>query len=336
MNEPQHSQGSFVRSDSRSHHNATTKNVLIYFITGNPGYIGYYHTFLDRLFDLISAPGSATTQKIQWAIVGKSLQGFEPTPENISHGPFDFPDVIEATYEDVISQKIIYDDRRDQPYDGIILIGHSVGSYIALEVLSRIRRSSPSLSSPKMDAILLFPTVTHIAKSPSGVKFSTLFSIPHFPQLVHYISQYGFWALPDSALLWAVKKITGMPDDAAAVTAKFLRSKTGVAQSLHMARDEMATITDDKWEDEVWGVESEEKTGEAPRLVFYFGKDDHWVADHTRDALIKARGNTGKRAKMVVDEDKIPHGFCIHHSEQVAKKVRGWVEEMVQPMLNSD
>ena len=132
-----------------------------------------------------------------------------------------------------------------------------------------------------------------------------------------------------------------MPDDAAGVTAHFLRSKTGVAQSLHMARDEMATITEDKWDEEIWGVEGEDikragsekkgagKLGEAPRLVFYFGEDDHWVADHTRDALIKARGSGSGRVKMVLDEDNIPHGFCIHHSVQVAEKVQTWVGEMV-------
>lgn len=132
-----------------------------------------------------------------------------------------------------------------------------------------------------------------------------------------------------------------MPDDAAGVTAHFLRSKTGVAQSLHMARDEMATITEDKWDAEIWGVEGEDikraglekngagKLGEAPRLVFYFGEDDHWVADHTRDALIEARGNGSGRVKMVLDEDNIPHGFCIHHSVQVAEKVKTWVGEMV-------
>lgn len=140
----------------------------------------------------------------------------------------------------------------------------------------------------------------------------------------------------------AVKRITGMPDDAAGVTAHFLRSKTGVAQSLHMARDEMAIITEDKWDEEIWGVEGEhekragvakkngeEKLGEAPRLVFYFGEDDHWVADHTRDALIKARGNGSDRVKMVLDEDRVPHGFCIHHSVQVAEKVKTWIGEMV-------
>lgn len=330
-----HSQGTYLRTLAPSlRHNTSTKSVLIYFITGNPGYIGYYHTFLDSLSSFLTSTSS--TPNTNFTLLGRSLQGFEPTPENITHGPFDFPEVIDATYRDVLEQK-------EKGFDVIILIGHSVGSYIALEVLSRLRGSDRRSSSPnpppdtktKLNAILLFPTVTHIAQSPSGVKFRTLFSIPKFPTLVHYLSQFGFWALSDSILKAAVKRITGMPENAAAVTAHFLRSKTGVAQSLHMARDEMKTITEDKWDAEIWGVEGEKKEkSEAPRLVFLFGEDDHWVADHTRDALIKARGNGSDRVKMVLDEDKIPHGFCIHHSGQVAEKVKTWVESMVGEVLD--
>jgi hypothetical protein len=63
-----------------------------------------------------------------------------------------------------------------------------------------------------------------------------------------------------------------------------------------MARDEMATITSDKWDDEVWGAAHVSPTGEprAP-LFFLFGKSDHWVADETRDELLRARGRRSRR-----------------------------------------
>jgi hypothetical protein len=43
------------------------------------------------------------------------------------------------------------------------------------------------------------------------------------------------------------------------------------------------------------------------------------VANHTRDALIAARGkdSTGESASypvMIIDKDSIPHGFCIRKS----------------------
>lgn len=66
----------------------------------------------------------------------------------------------------------------------VILIGHSVGSYIAMEVLRRHReqrKASAALSDGNDDfdiefdiigGIMLFPTVIDIAKSPSGVKLT--------------------------------------------------------------------------------------------------------------------------------------------------------------------
>jgi hypothetical protein len=46
----------------------------------------------------------------------------------------------------------------------------------------------------------------------------------------------------------------------------------------HMARDEMNIITEDKWDEEIWGVENPEnedgKDGKKiPTLVFYFGQN---------------------------------------------------------------
>lgn len=83
-----------------------------------------------------------------------------------------------------------------------------------------------------------------------------------------------------------------------------------------MARDEMNEITEDRWDEEIWDASaSDPKTAQA-KLIFYFGKDDHWVAEHTRDELIQSRAFREERPdetrpKMVIDEDGIPHGFCI-------------------------
>ncbi len=97
----------------------------------------------------------------------------------------------------------------------------------------------------------------------------------------------------------------------------------------------MQTITDDKWDEDIWGAESDDVNHQSSpaKLIFYFGQNvrfytlmvfmmtnnltqDHWVADHTRDALIAARGRSEGAASnskpvMIIDQDKIPHGFCI-------------------------
>jgi hypothetical protein len=80
----------------------------------------------------------------------------------------------------------------------------------------------------------------------------------------------------------------------------------------------MIQITADKWDSEIWGALHRSPTGiPRPKMFFYFGERDHWVADHTRDELIKLRGRTSTTMSedwkpwMEIDKMDTPHGFCI-------------------------
>lgn len=99
------------------------------------------------------------------------------------------------------------------------------------------------------------------------------------------------------------------------VTTAFLTSPHGVRQALHMGRDEMSQITSDKWDDEVWGAAHPSASGsERAKLFFLFGKEDHWVAEGTREELMRVRGSGRENwmPRMEVEETgSVPHGFCI-------------------------
>jgi hypothetical protein len=94
-----------------------------------------------------------------------------------------------------------------------------------------------------------------------------------------------------------------------------------LTRTSHMAADEMRTITSDKWSDDVWGVSSPSATKTASNLAppaqlfFYFGRDDHWVAERTREEIVTSRGSgneeEGKGPRMVVCEEAVPHAFCL-------------------------
>lgn len=87
-----------------------------------------------------------------------------------------------------------------------------------------------------------------------------------------------------------------------------------------MAADEMRDITVDKWNDEVWGISNPEIPSRQPaKLVFYFGRNDHWVAEQTRDDIIRIRSLQAAQCKkrgpkIVVCDDHILHGFCVGKS----------------------
>ena len=372
---------------------------IVFFVTGNPGLIPYYHVFLSIL--------SNTEPTTSCVIAGFSLGGFETEADNEKDpglATLQFPDGppapgniyglgeqieltekrLEALVKRVYAQHAgpsTESDSKDTPQPEVILLGHSVGAYIVLELIRR-RAEQQQRKSRQIDdgcaasvdfnikgAILITPTVSHIAQSASGRVLTPLVTfVPAFAALVAGAARGLVAVLPGTLLRALVGRVTGMPDQkvdagvgegekkglmgALDATVAFLESETGVRQALEMAGDEMRMIGEDQWGEQVWGAAGVGTTGmdEAagagggselvggqtkwtgrPKLVFYFAKTDHWIADHTRNNLVRLRGRTDGRGEewkpeMVVDEENgLEHGWCIRQSELVAGKAGQWI-----------
>ncbi|KAI9818416.1 MAG: hypothetical protein M1827_000475 [Pycnora praestabilis] len=340
----------------------------IFFITGNPGLISYYTTFLAHLSAILNTPSPSQSKLDQYLrgplrsqsqnppkfhVFGASLAGFE-TSSHLPH-PLSLQEQIQYTesrlHEYVRLQRAKLQEDMDGSSSGpvkIILVGHSVGAYILLELLRRnsdhgmADRNAMSM----VGGVLLFPTVTHIAKSPLGLSVGKILQLPHFALIISTLVHILTSLVPRLLLYALVRLITRFPKEAATTTVDLITSPMGVRQALHMARDEMTTITADRWDTDIWGASTAppSQTHTAPaKLVFHFGRQDHWVANHTRDELIAARGyredEGGEEAerndwkpKMDIDDQEVPHGFCLErkHSLMVAEKVKGSVEEIVR------
>lgn len=127
---------------------------------------------------------------------------------------------------------------------------------------------------------------------------------------------------PHWLLISLIQRLTGHNEGAAKVTSAFLRSNYGVLQALYMGRFELLEMTHDKWSDDVWNGpsyanETEKPQIDRPKLYFYWGENDHWIANSTRDAVIASRARRGSdpadegKPHMEVDLHGIPHDFCI-------------------------
>jgi pimeloyl-ACP methyl ester carboxylesterase len=209
---------------SASHH-------LIFFITGNPGLISYYDTFLGYLHQLLSEQSNLSKSNV-FHIYGESLAGFgdTDTPSKTTGHPYTLEDQIQTRLQCLKDQRIPSGSRQGQQYDSIILMGHSVGTYILLEVLQRLRKSASTLNVTA--GILLMPTVIGLAESASGVKAKPLFRIPSFPRGASQVANALLWPIPKSGVKWLVGLLLGMPDASAEVTARFLKSNMGIWQAL--------------------------------------------------------------------------------------------------------
>ena len=146
---------------------------LIFMIPGNPGLASFYEQFLSKLHTLLTT--CPDSDAARFYILGVSLDGFECLRAPAQHDerpPVGLEDEITFT-EELLFQHL--EEHRKSTFTGtrppkVILMGHSVGAYILLEL---IRQHQASIAKGKADfdligGILLFPTITHLAQSPQG------------------------------------------------------------------------------------------------------------------------------------------------------------------------
>jgi len=147
----------------------TKKPLLVFFITGNPGLIDYYHVTLNCLFATLCARDSDT----ELHVCGTSLTGFDTTPTTRHTAqalPVGLAQQIRYVTERFTSTARIISKQWDRETIPVVLVGHSIGSYMLLEAIAEWQ-ATPAENRPPMDivgGICLFPTVVDIAKSPTG------------------------------------------------------------------------------------------------------------------------------------------------------------------------
>lgn len=158
---------------------ATSRTYLIYFVTGNPGLVEYYRTFLTHLYGLLSH-NTASDRDVEFQVYGRSLSGFEMNNAEIKtmkwrkQPPYGLQDQIRHS-EDELADLVEEVKEQGAKDVRVILVGHSVGAYISLEIIRRLRAhgmAGEDFETRVVGAIGLFPTVVDIARSESGMKAS--------------------------------------------------------------------------------------------------------------------------------------------------------------------
>ncbi|OAL73076.1 hypothetical protein A7D00_2849 [Trichophyton violaceum] len=336
---------------------------LIYFISGNPGLIAYYHLFFSLLSSELSQANATSNGNGSYIIRGRSLGGFEVPASNSAANTalYSLNDQISFMEQDLESFVHAWQDAAmrehkldERPRANVIVMGHSVGAYMAMEIM-RHRRENAGLQrklQTTRDAngngdtnglgldiiggIMLFPTVVDIAKSPNGRILTKLLYIPCLPLLVSLFARLLVLVLPEMLLYAVVSRVMRNPrKQAVETTVSMLRNAHIVRQALYMAADEMREISADKWNDEIWGFSSPTHASgdRLAKMIFYFGRNDHWVAEVTREDIIRFKTREqqdGSAPTLMVCEDGVVHGFCIGHNEIMAKKVGRFIRDIVQ------
>lgn len=143
------------------------KRPLLLMIPGNPGLIEYYEDFLQYLYSF--STGELDIVAVQHAnhSAGHFYPYDIPTDTKIGDGDDQKHGEDLWSLQDQIKHKLaILDylvDSPDWPVSQIVLAGHSVGAYIACELLKQ-RPNNSAIAK----VIHLFPTLWHIRSTPNG------------------------------------------------------------------------------------------------------------------------------------------------------------------------
>lgn len=314
------------------------RRVLIYYICGNPGCIGFYADFFEALRGMLDSSETHTA----YDIYGRNLKGFsdaehEPFAPGSGSEPWDVEGQIDVVTADVL------DRASREVYDFVILAGHSIGAYMAVEIFDRHLRNPER--APRLHlrhGFLLFPTIASMSISPNGCLMQRLRRIPTLESRGHVYVRLLLGLVPRSLVPWFMRTLMGFSPRAADVAAEWVMSRDGVHQMLHMGMWELDNVCEERWDDALWGPatggdaslsgKNDDVSAEAqtPRFFFFYGKSDGWVPDHVRDEFVKRRmehGKRGGRTSIVVDEGNLPHAFCT--SERKSSSLPPWTVSLV-------
>ncbi|KIJ46409.1 hypothetical protein M422DRAFT_29264 [Sphaerobolus stellatus SS14] len=261
---------------------------IAFFIPGNPGLIDFYNPFLSVLHRKFKDQGLAI---LAHAHLGHSPHLMEPETTKLQHqveACVEVVDEIMATWPDV----------------KIVLIGHSVGSWISSQVL---KERTDHVNA----AFLLFPTISNIADTPNGRLLSWLFNPPLAATVSNLSVLIRPFVTPIVSLLYSP-----WPDHQRRVLSSLLRSTSAIRACLNMAYDEMRTI---KAPDDLL------LTKQSSKLWLYYAEKDNWVGQE-REIIISLLGQDAT-VRVVHCKHGVPHAFCILHGDLIAEQVSSWLVE---------
>lgn len=264
----------------------STANRTIIIIPGNPGLGGFYIPFAHQLFDSLS--GRESILIVSQAGHSPSLKRCFTLNEQIEHK-------LKAI-ESLVPQK---------PNHRLILIGHSIGSFMTLKMLDRLNERYDR-------AFLLFPTIEQMSISDAGKSFQRFY--PFIIYLFPFLCWLIHWLLPFESMK---KKLISFyfsqsPSDdrpfLVDTVANDLLNSTSMRNILQMAKEEM-NVVQQRPDDII--------RRHLAKLTFYYGVNDHWVPN----TVPRQMKETYPHGDIVLCQNKYLHAFVVKHSRELAKFV---------------
>jgi pimeloyl-ACP methyl ester carboxylesterase len=146
---------------------------VVYMLPGNPCIMTYYHPFLSKLFSCLN--DALALRRLSAQVGGYTLPGFgmESCSLDDVSLPASLQDQIgyaEKLIRRALKKHVEADDHGEHKQrPKVILVAHSAGTYMALEILRRYTEGHNALSDVTIvGTVLICPAITDAAESRNG------------------------------------------------------------------------------------------------------------------------------------------------------------------------
>lgn len=275
------------------------QNALILVIPGNPGVVGFYTTFMQTLHRAFNCRFPV------WAV---SHAGHCEPPDHMDM----VDDASLAAELDVfgingqIQHKLSFLRKHVPRETPLVLVGHSIGCYIILEMMKR----DPQLKVLK--AVMLFPTIERMAQTPQGRVATPVMCQMRY---VAYLPVFLISLLPEPLKNCLVRLALGSIrslDQTVIKPTVGLLSGDCAANAMYMGGQEMKIVL---------GRDNATIKKHLNKLIFYYGATDHWCpVEYYHD--IKRDFPDGD---FRLCERGYRHAFVLDAGAEVAEMVVEWI-----------
>ncbi|KAI4702698.1 hypothetical protein J4E89_010230 [Alternaria sp. Ai002NY15] len=274
-----------------------SRTYLIYFVTGNPGLVEYYRTFLTHLYGLLTH-NTASDRSTEFQVYGRSLSGFEMNDAEIKtmkwrkQPPYGLQDQIRHS-EDELAE-LVEEVKESGGARDPFLKNSNFATFAALFVNFLTMFLPISILTTLIAKFMDFPTdaaqtTAAFVKSPHGIHEALHMARDEMFQIDTDIWDEEIWGAAAS------EPATKHPHPRPILRFLFARKDHWVADA---TRDALIHTRGRFSRGD--GVEEVEGQGENWKPVMEIDEREGW-----------------------------PHGFCIRHGVPVAEKVAGYVRAIV-------
>ncbi|XP_027955268.1 lipid droplet-associated hydrolase isoform X2 [Eumetopias jubatus] len=281
---------------------ANRPKLLIFIITGNPGFSAFYVPFAKTLYSSINRRFPV------WVI---SHAGHVLVPKGkkilITSDDSNAPEINDIYgLQGQVEHKLAFLRTHVPKEIKLVVIGHSVGCYISLEIL----KLAPEL--PIIRSFLLFPTIERIAESPNGRIATPLLCWFRYALYVFAYLLLKPW--PEKIKSFVIRTGLRMMNLQSEFSVLNILEPFCLANAAYLGGQEMMKV-----------VKRDNETIKAylPKLTFYYGTIDAWCPMEYYEDIKKDFPEGDFR----LCEKKIPHAFILHFPQEMADMVADWLKD---------